>query len=83
MRYAFVIALLLTPAFAQAQSQSSCTDSATSKHLAGAALNSFMTKCKMDTTSRCNQSASEKKLSGAARTSFTKKCIDDGIGATS
>jgi hypothetical protein len=56
---------------------------ATSKHLAGAALNSFMAKCKMDTTSRCNQAASDKKLSGAARTSFTKKCIDDGVGATS
>ena len=79
MKYAFVIALLLAPAFAQAQ-QSSCTDSASAKHLAGAALNSFMTKCKMDTTSRCNQTASDKKLSGAARTSFTKKCIDDGIG---
>ena len=82
MRYALVIALLLTPALAQAQ-QSSCTDSATSKHLAGAALNSFMAKCKMDITSRCNQAASDKKLSGAARTSFTKKCIDDGVGATS
>jgi hypothetical protein len=61
---------------------SSCESKAAEKHLAGAAKNSFMTKCEKDAKSatakeQCNAQATEKKLHGAAKDSFTKKCITD------
>ena len=58
----------------------SCTVTAQQKKLAGAALNSFMRKCREDTTERCEAQATDKKLSGAAKTSFTQKCMRDGLG---
>ena len=57
-----------------------CHDRATEKKLAGAALTSFMKKCKSDAAATCDTQAAEKKLSGAAKTSFTKKCVKDATG---
>lgn len=59
----------------------SCKDQAAAKKLAGAALNSFMTKCTKDAKASCNAQAADKKLSGAAKTSFTKKCVTDATGS--
>ena len=72
-----IIALNAGAAFA---ADESCMSQATSKHLAGAAMQSFMTKCQRDAQSACNASATDKKLSGAAKTSFTKKCLSDAVG---
>ncbi len=57
-----------------------CEAQANDKHLAGAARNSFMTKCEKTArqsaaTTQCNAQADDKKLHGAARTSFVKKCV--------
>jgi hypothetical protein len=64
-----------------------CEAQASEKKLAGAAKNSFTTKCEKDAaaalaaaTSTCEAQATEKKLAGAAKNSFTKKCIKDSIG---
>ena len=74
-----VLALgLSAPAFAQAPS---CTAQAAEKKLAGAAKNSFLTKCEKDAAAACTTAAGEKKLSGAAKTSFTNKCVRDAVGA--
>jgi hypothetical protein len=59
----------------------SCKDQAASKKLAGAAMTSFMTKCKKDAQTSCDTQAADKKLSGAAKTSFTKKCVSDAAGS--
>jgi psiF repeat len=77
------IALLIAGIAMTAQAaDSSCEAKAAEKHLAGAAKNSFMTKCEKDAksataTEQCNAQAAEKKLHGAAKDSFTKKCITD------
>ncbi len=58
----------------------SCVDQAAAKKLAGAAKNSFMTKCERESGSgACEAKAAEKKLAGAAKNSFVKKCISDSI----
>jgi hypothetical protein len=59
-----------------------CEAKAAEKKLAGAAKNSFMTKCEKDATagaakSPCEVKAGEKKLAGAAKASFMKKCAQD------
>lgn len=59
-----------------------CEAKAADKHLAGAAKNSFMTKCEKDAAAmsakqQCEAQAAEKKLKGAAKNSFTKKCVAD------
>ncbi len=59
----------------------SCKDQATAKKLAGAALTSFMTKCKKDAQTSCDTQAADKKLAGAAKASFTKKCVTDATGS--
>ena len=58
----------------------SCKDEAASKKLAGAAMTSFMTKCKKDAQATCDAQAADKKLAGAAKTIFTKKCVSDATG---
>ena len=62
-----------------------CEAQATEKKLAGAAKNSFVTKCEKDATAAatktCDAQAAEKKLSGAAKKSFTKKCVTDATTA--
>jgi hypothetical protein len=71
-----------SPAFA-----ASCDAQAAEKKFAGAAKNSFLTKCEKDVaaaltaaTTSCEAQATEKKLAGAAKNSFTKKCIKDATG---
>lgn len=59
-----------------------CESKAAAKHLAGAAKNSFMTKCEKDASAssakaQCESQAADKKLHGAAKISFTKKCVAD------
>jgi hypothetical protein len=58
----------------------SCKDQAAAKKLAGAAMTSFMNKCKKDAAASCDMQAADKKLAGAAKTSFTKKCVNDATG---
>jgi hypothetical protein len=60
--------------------ETSCKGQATEKKLAGAALNSFMTKCERDMKASCDTQASDKKLYGAAKASFTNKCVKDTVG---
>ena len=74
-----IMALLLLPGWAYAQSPS-CAMQSTTKNLHGAAETSFMTKCRSDTVARCTSEADGKKLAGAARNSFTQKCVKDGVG---
>jgi hypothetical protein len=76
---ALAVALLMVltaPSFAQA----SCKGTGDREKLAGAALNSFMKKCRGDAQKACNTSAAEKKLAGTAKTSFTKKCVSGATG---
>jgi hypothetical protein len=75
-----VAIVLVSLCFASAAMADSCKDQATAKKLAGAALNSFMTKCTKDATASCDMQAADKKLAGAAKTSFTKKCVNDATG---
>jgi len=58
-----------------------CKSQAGDKKLAGAALESFMTKCVKDAMAACDNTAAEKKLTGAAKTSHVKKCIGDTVGS--
>lgn len=58
-----------------------CQAKAMEKKLAGAAKNSFLTKCEKDAAASCNTAAGEKKLAGAAKNSFTNKCVRDAVGA--
>ncbi len=74
--FAAVLSLIAGSAYAD-----SCKVEAGSKKLAGAALNSFMTKCENDAKAGCDKTAAEKKLSGAAKDSFTKKCVSDAVGS--
>lgn len=76
-------ALLLAAAFALVAGNAhaaACKIEASNKKLAGAAMNSFMTKCEKDAKAMCDQSAVDKKLSGAAKTSHIKKCVSDSVG---
>jgi uncharacterized protein YdbL (DUF1318 family) len=75
-----VLAIALILAAVSGASAATCTDQATSKKLAGAALKSFMTKCQKDAQTTCDASAQDKNLAGAAKTSFTKKCVTDAVG---
>ena len=63
-----------------AVAKQTCKERADEKKLAGAALNSFMTKCASDATASCDKAATAKKLSGAAKNSFTTKCVKDATG---
>lgn len=58
-----------------------CASQAAEKKLAGAAKNSFMTKCEKDATAKCETASTDKKLAGAAKSSFTKKCVKDSVGS--
>ena len=73
---ALITALAIGPAMAQA----TCASKAVNKNgrpLAGAALNSFLKKCKRDACLPKAVSAQGKKLSGAAKNSFMRKCARD------
>jgi hypothetical protein len=75
-----LIGALLVLCAGNAFAAESCTNQAASRHLAGAALTSFMAKCQKDAQTSCDASAASQKLSGAAKTSFTKKCLGDAVG---
>ena len=75
---AAALVLFAAPAFAQAPT---CKTQAADKKLAGAALNSFMKKCRSDAQNACEADSKEKKLAGAAKTSHTKKCVTDAVGS--
>jgi hypothetical protein len=74
-------AFALSPALAQdAGAGDSCSTKAVSsegKPLAGAALKSFMTKCKKDACEPKAVDKNGKALAGAAKASFLKKCEAD------
>jgi hypothetical protein len=57
-----------------------CKAEAAEKKLAGAALNSFMTKCEKDALAACEADSAKQKLQGAAKASHTKKCTADKVG---
>jgi hypothetical protein len=78
MRRIGLVALLLTFALSPAaMAESACHSLAIGKNgkpLAGAALNSFMTKCTREACEPKAISKDGKALAGAAKTSFMKKC---------
>jgi hypothetical protein len=76
-----IAAAVLVAGCGLAHADGTCKANATDKKLAGAALNSFMTKCQKDATATCDAAAKDKKLAGAAKTSFTKKCVSDAVGS--
>jgi hypothetical protein len=80
MRRILLAALFCSIAASAHAQTATCKSQATDKKLAGAAMNSFMTKCEKDATTSCDAQADTKKLAGAARTSFTKKCVTDATG---
>ena len=61
-------------------SSTTCKAQAAEKKLAGAAMNSFMKKCKTDASKACAVDSKEKKLAGAAKNSHMKKCVNDAVG---
>jgi hypothetical protein len=71
---AVALTVLTAPAYA------SCKSDATDKHLAGAALTSFMKKCETDAKTACEKTAADNKLAGAAKTSNVNKCVKDNVG---
>jgi hypothetical protein len=76
---ALVLAAVLALAAGSAHAEA-CKVEASNKKLAGAALNSFMTKCSKDAEATCAKDSDAKKLAGAARTSHMKKCVADAVG---
>jgi hypothetical protein len=58
-----------------------CSASAKSKNLHGAALTSFMDKCKRDAQTACTTDSDTRKLVGAARNSHMTKCVNDKVGS--
>ena len=84
-KYALAVALIL--AAGSAEAADTCKSTAIDKNgkpLAGAALNSFMTKCTNDATAKCTAAAIDKNgkpLAGAAKTSNITKCVKDAVGA--
>jgi hypothetical protein len=76
---AAALALAATGAYADDTCKSKAVGS-DGKPLAGAAYNSFMTRCKKDATAACTKDAADQKLKGAAKTSHIKKCTNDKVG---
>lgn len=77
------VAMVLLCGWASAQDAAapqSCQAVAAQKKLAGAAKNSFLTKCEKDAKAVCEGRSKEKKLAGAAKNSFEKKCLKDAVG---
>jgi hypothetical protein len=76
----FGVDALAVNALAQ-DTTTTCKAQAGDKQLAGAALKSFLTKCRKDAKATCAGKATEQKLAGAAKTSFTRKCVTDAVGS--
>jgi hypothetical protein len=78
-----VLAVLLAAfALSPAMAQDTCKGRAISKDgkpLAGAALNSFLTKCAKDTCEPKAIDKNGKPLAGAAKASFLKKCESQAL----
>ena len=77
MKQIFLALLVTMFALGSAVAQDTCQSKAMDKNgkpLAGAALKSFMTKCKADTCKTKAVDKNGKPLAGAAKTSFIKKC---------
>jgi hypothetical protein len=73
-------AMIMVLAIGPALALETCASKAVGKNgkpLAGAALNSFLKKCKRDACLPKAVSAQGKKLSGAAKNSFMRKCARD------
>jgi hypothetical protein len=79
MKRIVLAAALSLFAIGSAFADDTCQSKAVSKDgkpLAGAALSSFLKKCKADACEPKAVSADGKPLSGAAKSSFLKKCED-------
>ena len=77
MQRVAIAVLLAAFALSPAMAQSTCQSKAVSKDgrpRAGAALNSFLTKCAKDTCEPKAIDKNGKPLNGAAKASFLKKC---------
>jgi hypothetical protein len=77
MKRIFLAAIVAALAAGPALAQDTCASKAVGKNgkpLAGAALNSFLQKCRRDACEPKAVSADGKKLSGAAKKSFMDKC---------
>jgi hypothetical protein len=80
MKQILLAAMITGLAIGSAMAQETCTSKAVDKNgkpLAGAALNSFLKKCKREACEPKAVSAEGKKLSGAAKNSFMQKCEKD------
>ena len=80
MRRTVIAVALSLFAIGSAFADDTCQSKAISKDgkpLAGAALTSFLKKCKADTCEPKAVSADGKPVSGAAKASFLKKCEGD------
>jgi hypothetical protein len=77
MKRICIAALLTSLALSSAMAEGTCQSRAIDKNgkpLAGAALNSFMTKCAKDACEPKAVDKNGKPLAGAAKASFMKKC---------
>ena len=77
MKRVALAVLLATLALSPAMAQDTCQSKAIGKDgrpLAGAALNSFLTKCAKNTCEPKAIDKNGKPLAGAAKASFLKKC---------
>ena len=87
-KIAFAIAamcLISAPAYSETATTTCKAEAAAHKPnpLAGAALNSFMTKCEKDAAAACEKDAADHKpnpLAGAAKTSHVTKCVKEKVG---
>jgi hypothetical protein len=80
MKQILLAAMITGLAIGPAMAQETCASKAVDKNgklLAGAALNSFLKKCKREACEPKAVSAEGKKLSGAAKNSFMQKCEKD------
>jgi hypothetical protein len=81
-----IVAWVASLAAMTAASADTCMSKAVDKNgkaLAGAAMTSFMGKCKKDAQTDCEAKAIDKNgkpLAGAAKTSSVKKCVGDEVG---
>ena len=77
MKQIFLTIMLAAVTFGSAMAEETCHSKAIGKDgrpLAGAALNSFITKCARDTCEPKAIDKNGKPLAGAAKASFMKKC---------
>ena len=80
MKRILIAGMIAALALGTAMAQEICVTKAVDKNgkpLAGAALNSFLKKCKREACEPKAVSAEGKKLSGAAKNSFMQKCERD------